>query len=264
MIYNTLRPRQNGRHFADDTYKCILFDENVSIRIKISLKFVPKRPINNIPALVSIMAWRRPDDKPLSEPMMVSLPTHMCVTRTRWDIHWPTNYPPKMHSCGCSLRRILNWKCNFDHFIVRPEDYAFASNFAQQCNHISAAVSVAVIETIGTCTSFHIYGWAYIYTVWPIITMNYKYMTWRHNQDASIWSIPKELCQPIHQAVRHLPARSHEGLVAARFGFRLFQSLWNLTCTSAVCHISERNDHHNIQSRGFDTSPDLVVRRLIP
>ena len=28
--------------------------------------------INNIPALVQIMAWRRPGDKQLSEPMMVS------------------------------------------------------------------------------------------------------------------------------------------------------------------------------------------------
>ena len=32
------------------------------------MKFVPKGPINNIPALVQIMAWRRPGDKPLSEP----------------------------------------------------------------------------------------------------------------------------------------------------------------------------------------------------
>ena len=31
------------------------------------------------------MAWRRPGDKPLSEPMMVVLPTHMCVTRPQWD-----------------------------------------------------------------------------------------------------------------------------------------------------------------------------------
>ena len=41
--------------------------------IKNSLKFVPKGPINNIPALVQIMAWRRPGDKPLSEPMSLSL-----------------------------------------------------------------------------------------------------------------------------------------------------------------------------------------------
>ena len=39
---------------------------------------------NNIPALVQIMALRRPGDKPLSEPMMVRLPTHICVTRPQW------------------------------------------------------------------------------------------------------------------------------------------------------------------------------------
>ena len=52
--------------------------------IKISMKFVPKGPINNIPALVQIMAWRRPGDEPLSEPMMVSILTHICVTRPQW------------------------------------------------------------------------------------------------------------------------------------------------------------------------------------
>ena len=81
---NSLRLRQNGRHFADDTFKRIFLNENVLISIKISLKFVPKGPINNIPALVQIMAWRRPGDKPLSEPRMVSLPTHICVTRPQW------------------------------------------------------------------------------------------------------------------------------------------------------------------------------------
>ena len=70
----------NGRHFADDIFKCIFLNENVWIPIKISLKFVPKVQINNIPALVQILAWRRTGDKPLSEPMMVSLLTHICVT----------------------------------------------------------------------------------------------------------------------------------------------------------------------------------------
>ena len=78
---NTLRPRQNGRHFPDDVFKCIFLNENVRISIEISLKFLLKGPINNILALVQIMAWRRSGDKPLSEPMMVSLPTHICVTR---------------------------------------------------------------------------------------------------------------------------------------------------------------------------------------
>ena len=49
---NTLRPRQNGRHFSDGIFKLIFLSEKVWIMIKISLKIVPKRPIDNIPALV--------------------------------------------------------------------------------------------------------------------------------------------------------------------------------------------------------------------
>ena len=84
MQVNTLRPRQNVRCFADDTFKRIFMNENVRISILISLKFVPKGPINNNPALVQIMAWRRSGDEPLSEPVMVSLMTHICVTRPQW------------------------------------------------------------------------------------------------------------------------------------------------------------------------------------
>ena len=53
------------------------------------MKFVPKGPINNNPALIQILAWRRSGDKPLSEPMMVSLLTYICVTRPQW-----VNYSP--------------------------------------------------------------------------------------------------------------------------------------------------------------------------
>ena len=93
LCINTLRPRQDGRHFADDIFKCIFLNKNVWMPIKISLKFLPKGPINNIPAMVQIMAWRRPGDKPLSEPIVVSLPTHICVARPQWvngklSEHW--------------------------------------------------------------------------------------------------------------------------------------------------------------------------------
>ena len=81
---NTWRPRQNGRHFADAIFRCIFLNENVWTPVKISLKFVARGPINNIPAMVEIMAWRRPGDKPLSEPMMVSLLTHICVAQPQW------------------------------------------------------------------------------------------------------------------------------------------------------------------------------------
>ena len=76
---NTLRLRQNGRHFPDDIFKCIFLNENEWISINISLKFVPKYQINNIPSLFQIMAWCRPGDKPLSEAMMVSLLTPQWV-----------------------------------------------------------------------------------------------------------------------------------------------------------------------------------------
>ena len=81
---NTLRPRQDGRHFADDIFTCNFFNENCCILIKFSLKYVRKGPIDNNAALVQIMAWRRSGDKPLSEPIIISLPTHICVTRPQW------------------------------------------------------------------------------------------------------------------------------------------------------------------------------------
>ena len=40
------------RHFAGDNFRCIFVNENVCILIKISLKFVTKKPIDNSPALV--------------------------------------------------------------------------------------------------------------------------------------------------------------------------------------------------------------------
>ena len=58
--------------------------------VKIPLKFVLTCPINNIPAMVEIMAWCRSDNKPLSEPMVVSLLTHICVTRP-WSLQWRYN-----------------------------------------------------------------------------------------------------------------------------------------------------------------------------
>ena len=116
ICFNTLRPRQNGRYFPDDIFKRIFLNENVLISIKISLKFVPRVPMNNIPALVQIMAWRRPGDKPLSEPMIVSLPTHICVIRSQWvNRHhftgWSAKYniTMKPHKSQMELWSIYLW-----------------------------------------------------------------------------------------------------------------------------------------------------------
>ena len=112
-LFNTLRPRQSGRHFPDDIFKCIFLNESIWISIGISLKSVSKGPFNNIPALVQIMSWRRPGNKPLSEPMLDSLPTHICVTRPQ---------------CVKINRSWSNYQLNFSyrhHLIVnssRPSD----------------------------------------------------------------------------------------------------------------------------------------------
>ena len=77
------------------------FLEWKGISFKISIKFAPKGPINNIPALVQIMAWCRPGDKPLSEPVMVNLLMHI---RT-----WPQwLQPPWVCHMGFPSQRASN------------------------------------------------------------------------------------------------------------------------------------------------------------
>ena len=67
---NTLRPGQNGLHVVNDIFKCIFLMESIWIPTKISLNYVPYGLIDIMAALVQIMAWHRPGDKPLSELMM--------------------------------------------------------------------------------------------------------------------------------------------------------------------------------------------------
>ena len=97
--FNTLRPRQNGRHFVDDTFKRIFVNENVKISINISLKFVPKGLINNIPALVQIM------DHYLNQWWLIYW-RHICVTRPQWinDLTHRKNQSTVGHEWICTWR----------------------------------------------------------------------------------------------------------------------------------------------------------------
>ena len=56
-------------------FRRIFFNKNIWISIKISLK------VDNIPSLVQKMVWRCPGVKPLSEAVMINLPTHIFITR---------------------------------------------------------------------------------------------------------------------------------------------------------------------------------------
>ena len=55
---------------ADDNFECIFFNENDRIPIRFSLKFIPRSPIDNKPALIQVMAWRRTGNKPSPEPLL--------------------------------------------------------------------------------------------------------------------------------------------------------------------------------------------------
>ena len=91
---NSSPPGQNGRHFTDDNLKCIIVNEKFCILIEISLKFVPKCPIDNKTVMVQVRAeqatscylnqcWR-------------SSPTHICGTRGRWvNSHYNTRSTQK-------------------------------------------------------------------------------------------------------------------------------------------------------------------------
>ena len=74
---NTLGSRQNYHHLADDIFKCIFFNKDIRISFQVSLKFVRKARINNIPASGLIMAWCRPGDKPcIYKPLIGPLGTN--------------------------------------------------------------------------------------------------------------------------------------------------------------------------------------------
>ena len=72
------------RRFADDSFICIFVTEKFCILIKISLKFVPKDPIENNPAPVQIMAWQQISASHYLNQCWPSSLTHICGTRGRW------------------------------------------------------------------------------------------------------------------------------------------------------------------------------------
>ena len=109
-------------------FECILLNENIWIPIKISPKFVPKGPFTL--ALVEIMAWRCPGDKPSFQPRMVSLPTHVCVTqphRVKQGLVQCTLFEQKCSLCELPCRLEIDFPpccicARLDNFITRCLD----------------------------------------------------------------------------------------------------------------------------------------------
>ena len=105
---NVLRPEHNhtnilqkfSTHWGRDIMAAVsqtTFSKTFSwmkmsvFRLKSHWSLFMRFQLTNIPALVQIMALRRPGDDTLFEPMMVRLPTHIRVTRPQWVkwIKWP-------------------------------------------------------------------------------------------------------------------------------------------------------------------------------
>ena len=99
--------------FADDIFNAFFLNKNVIISIKIS-EICSKGLVNNVQALVQIMAWRRPGDKPLSEPMKVCLLTHACVTRINDLNQFKAGFTIQCHNrFGCEYIHDLRPLCRF-------------------------------------------------------------------------------------------------------------------------------------------------------
>ena len=81
---NSSFPEQNG-HFTHNIFQCIFMDTKFRIWIWISLKFVPKGPIDNKSALAQVMALRRTGKKPLLETMLTqSINAYIMQHLERW------------------------------------------------------------------------------------------------------------------------------------------------------------------------------------
>ena len=130
-------PRRNEQHFADDSFKRNFFNANVWISIDVSLRFVPMGSINTILARVQIMVWRRPGDESLSEPMMVNLPPHICVTRPQCVKILYTYLNNFVRKCTAKLysnfkRQIILGKTRYVNGHIKPSRTAWIGNMAYQ------------------------------------------------------------------------------------------------------------------------------------
>ena len=154
----------NGRRH----FQMHFLEWNVWIPLNISLKLVSKVLINDFPALVQIMAWRQPGDKPLSGPMLVSFLTsdHGFIS------HWiDVIYLPillTVHVGNVEIVYVTSKLCTTLCIIGNERTDLFGanrnstvSNFTKQAN------AVAVFQMIALDFS-EIYTWVSFFAHKPI------------------------------------------------------------------------------------------------
>ena len=155
MCFDTLWPRQNGRYFPGDIFTCIFLNENVSISIKISLKFGPRCPINNIQQWSAtshylnqwwLVYWRMCASIRLNELRqnrrlneLVELLVLRCVMNEKV---WPRKYTQDFVLLGLAVKwkfhNILcpQWHCSFHTWIkIRFYTANIKQKFQLTCVH---------------------------------------------------------------------------------------------------------------------------------
>ena len=125
---NTSRPRQNGHHFADSFSKFISWMKIVNFAYNFTFHWIWFLIFHLTICKMShsqIMAWILNGSMPLSEPMTVSLLTHICVTQFQWisclipekngtqHDSWCSNsinHQPYSSLRCCSSHDVIKWK----------------------------------------------------------------------------------------------------------------------------------------------------------
>ena len=168
-MVNTLRLKKNGHHFTDGMYKCMFLNVNVRISINISLNFVPYDPIDYKSALVQIMAWREASNKPLSEPMMTYLLTHICITQPKWVNSWKTtNTTPSWASMGCLWREC--WRLWNKVICCKPSSLPLDDWHICEFNACSLQSTTQQVQVLITLVSIHNAPspWFFIFLLIPV------------------------------------------------------------------------------------------------
>ena len=98
--------------------------------------------VDNISALVEIMAWRRPGTKPLSKPMMVSLLMHICFTWPKWvtTIHRDMLIKTRGHSLTSKWHRHNNASKSYQIYSIQ----VYISTHSHNHQHISTDMNLYI------------------------------------------------------------------------------------------------------------------------
>ena len=115
QLINTSKPARYYCLITAGTIKVISLYLHLRILIKISVKFVTKGPINDMLALVQIMAWCRKGVKPLSKPMATLLAD---ASLGHDDARW-TMYFTKFFSCLLKYSSRFTSYCQWPRIFIR-------------------------------------------------------------------------------------------------------------------------------------------------